>query len=187
MFPDNCLLYSIIESTEDTTNLQQDLNILFEWPNTWQLNFNVTKYAVIRCTRITHPTKHNYTLNSQIIEAAEQHSYLGSMLNKSLSWSSHISTISSKAISFIFYPSTQWHTATSSLPRGPYMSYVGRMVQPSTLKYKPVIAHHYFYDRGLWFTRPFELKLTDFSTWERFRSSEVNRKYDLPIHGPLNL
>ena len=85
MFVDDCLLYRIIESTEDTTKLQQDLDILSEWANTWQLNFNVTKCAVIRCTRITHPTIHNYTLNSQIIEVAEQHSYLGIMLTKSLS------------------------------------------------------------------------------------------------------
>ena len=60
------------------------------------------------------------------------------------------------------------------------MSYVGRTVQPSTLKYKPVKAYYYFYDKGLRFTRHFESKLTDFSTWERFQSSEVNRKYDLP-------
>jgi len=93
---DDCLLYRIIESTEYTTKLQQDLDILSEWANTWQLNFNVTKCAVIRCTRIIHPTMHNYTLNSQIIEVAEQHSYLGIMLNKTLSWSSHISAISSK-------------------------------------------------------------------------------------------
>ena len=58
MFADDCLLYRIIESTEDTTKLQQDLNILSEWANTWQLNFNVTKCAVIRCTRITQPTIH---------------------------------------------------------------------------------------------------------------------------------
>ena len=31
MFIDDCLLYRIIESTEDTTKLQQDLNILSEW------------------------------------------------------------------------------------------------------------------------------------------------------------
>ena len=63
MFADDCLLYRIIESTEDTIKLQQDLKILSEWANTWQLTFNVTKCAVIRCTRITHPTIHNYTLN----------------------------------------------------------------------------------------------------------------------------
>ena len=61
MFANDCLLYRIIESTEDTTKLQQDLNMLPEWVTTWQLNFNATKCAVIQCTRITHPTIWNYT------------------------------------------------------------------------------------------------------------------------------
>ena len=56
MFANDCLLYRIIKSTEYTTKLQQGLNILSEWA--WQLNFNVTKFAVIQCTRITHPTIH---------------------------------------------------------------------------------------------------------------------------------
>ena len=47
MFADDYLLYRIIGSREDATKLQQDLNILSEWANTWQLNFNVTKCAVI--------------------------------------------------------------------------------------------------------------------------------------------
>jgi len=55
MFADDCLLYRIIESTENTTKLQQDLDILSEWANTWQLNFNVTKCAVIRCTSLIQP------------------------------------------------------------------------------------------------------------------------------------
>ena len=60
------------------------------------------------------------------------------------------------------------------------MSQVGHMAQPSTSKYKPVIVHHYFYDRGLQFTGTFESKLTDFSAWERFWNSELNQKYDQP-------
>ena len=45
MFADDCLLYGIINSREDTIQLQQDLNKLSEWANTWQLNFNVIKCA----------------------------------------------------------------------------------------------------------------------------------------------
>jgi len=55
MFADDCLLYRVIESIEDTTKLQQDLNTLSEWANNWQLNYNVTKCAVIQCTRISNP------------------------------------------------------------------------------------------------------------------------------------
>ena len=101
MFADDCLLYRIIESTEDTTKLQQDLNILSEWANTWQLNFNVTKCAVANTmyTRITHPTIHNYTLNSQAIQIP----YLEIILNKSLFWSSHIYQPSLALYSFMLF------------------------------------------------------------------------------------
>ena len=78
-FADDCLLYRIIESTEDT-KLHQDVNILSEWANTPQLNFNVNKCAVNMMYQ-NHSSNHkkNSTLNSQIIEVVEQYSYLGIM------------------------------------------------------------------------------------------------------------
>ena len=74
------------------------------------------------------------------------------------------------------YPPPQRHTVTSSNPSltQRFMnilgwSYHSRTAQPSTLKHKPshkpVIAHHYFCDKGIQFTRPFESKLTDFSEY----------------------
>ena len=33
MFADNCLIYRIIESTDDAIKLQQDLDMLSEWAN----------------------------------------------------------------------------------------------------------------------------------------------------------
>ena len=97
MFTDDCLLYRIVNSREDTTRLQQDLDKLSEWANTWQLNFNVIKCAVVQCTRTSLPITHDYISNDHILEVSEQHSYLGILINRSLSWSSHTSTIVTKA------------------------------------------------------------------------------------------
>ena len=58
MFTDNCLLHRISDSTED---IQQDLNKVAEWADTWQLCSKT-------CARITLPTIHNYMLNSHILE-----------------------------------------------------------------------------------------------------------------------
>ena len=97
MFTDDCLLYRIINSREDTIRLQQDLNELSERANTWQLNFNVIKSAVVQCTRTSSPITHVYVLNDHILEISEQHSYLGVLINRSLSWSPQLSTIIAKA------------------------------------------------------------------------------------------
>ena len=72
-------------------------------------------------TRITHLTIHNYTLNSHIIEVTEQHSFQGIMLYKSLSWSSHMSNISSKVtITLNFFK-----CYLSNCSRNPHISHNG--------------------------------------------------------------
>ena len=43
LFADDCLLSRVINSVEDINRLQEDLNKLSEWANTWQLKFNVSK------------------------------------------------------------------------------------------------------------------------------------------------
>ena len=41
LFADGCLLYRIIDSHDDITILQGDLNRLSEWVQIWQLRFSV--------------------------------------------------------------------------------------------------------------------------------------------------
>ena len=97
IFADDCLLYRVINSPEDTIILQQDLDQISHWVKIWQLRLNVTKCALIRCSRSLTPIVHHYTLNNSFLKETDQHHYLGIMLNKTLSWSSHISNIAKKA------------------------------------------------------------------------------------------
>ena len=87
LFADDCLLYRIINSAEDSIRLQEDLNRLSAWANIWQLKFNVSKCTVIRSTRSLSPLTHIYTLNTYTLDVSDQHSYLGVIVHKSLSWS----------------------------------------------------------------------------------------------------
>ena len=73
LFADDCLLYRVINSVEDINKLQEDLNKLSEWADTWQLKFNVSKCTVIRCTRSLSPLTHDYTLHSLILDISDQH------------------------------------------------------------------------------------------------------------------
>ena len=48
IFADDCLLYRVINSVEDSNRLQGDLGRLSERANIWQLKCNVSKCTVIR-------------------------------------------------------------------------------------------------------------------------------------------
>ena len=50
-----------IQSENDTVQLQEDINNLLNWSNTWLLNFNIPKCKVLRIGTSTLPQ--NYTLN----------------------------------------------------------------------------------------------------------------------------
>ena len=86
LFADNCLLYRVINGVEDTNRLQEDLNKLSEWANTWQLKFNVSKCTVICCTRSLKLLTHDYILNNCTLNVSDQHTYLGVIIHELLSW-----------------------------------------------------------------------------------------------------
>ena len=55
--------------------LQEDLNKLVDWSNTWQMNFNIDKCAVMH---IGHNNiQHNYTMANQQLIATEEQRDLG--------------------------------------------------------------------------------------------------------------
>ena len=86
LFADDCLLYRVIDSQEDTFILQQDLDKLSQWVQTWQLRFNIAKCVVIRCTRSLQPIVYDYKLNNHSLTVTDRHTYLGVLLDKYLSW-----------------------------------------------------------------------------------------------------
>ena len=137
MFADDCLLYRIINSREDTIQLQQDLNKLSEWANTWQLNFNVIKCAVVQCTRNTSPITHNYILKGHILETSEQHSYLGILINKSLSWSSHISTIAAKATKTLNFLKRNLSSCSQRVKKSAYITMVRPQMEYASAVWDP--------------------------------------------------
>ena len=77
--------------------LQKDLDTLVQWASKWQMKFNTSKCTIMRCTRSANPIQFKYTLQETNLEESDKHMYLGVMLDKSLSWSSHITHVANKA------------------------------------------------------------------------------------------
>jgi len=129
LFADDCLLYRVINSADDTRKLQEDLNKLSEWANTWQLRFNVSKCSVIRCTRSRTPFSHDYILNSHILTLSDQHAYLGVILNKSLSWSPHINSIVTKASKTLNFLKRNLNRCSKQVKESAYLTMVRPQIE----------------------------------------------------------
>ena len=97
LFADDCLVYRQIQNDLDHTLLQDDLITLEKWQNDWQMSFNVKKCFIMRITHVRNPKIFDYKLGECILEETNSHPYLGVNITNNLSWSTHISNITSSA------------------------------------------------------------------------------------------
>ena len=58
LFADDCVVYRQIDSPQDHVILQDDLNKLGDWSNTWQMKFNVDKCVVMNFRTSRTKTKY---------------------------------------------------------------------------------------------------------------------------------
>ena len=73
LFADDCVLYRIIESDQDQHYLQSDLDLILNWSQIWQMQFNVKKCVTMRCTRSLHPRSLVYYLDCQPLVCVTKH------------------------------------------------------------------------------------------------------------------
>ena len=63
LFADNCIVYRPITSLNDTTLLQQDLDALYSWNETWLMRLNTSKYHAMNLTQArSHKVISSYKL-----------------------------------------------------------------------------------------------------------------------------
>ena len=97
LFADDTKLARTIHTESDITNFQQDIDKVLEWSTNWRMKFNLKKCEAIRVTRKKSPLQGSYHIGNHVISQTDTQKDLGVILNTDLKWSSHISSISSKA------------------------------------------------------------------------------------------
>ena len=86
-----------INSTADNLALQQDLDKLELWSNTWQMDFNVEKCAIMQFTTPSTPKQEfDYKMKGEILEIVSHHPYLGVEFSDNLKFLMTILTTSLK-------------------------------------------------------------------------------------------
>ena len=97
MFVDDSKCYRQISHPRDR-DLQDDLNSLHQWSQTWDLHFNTKKCATLRFSRKKTPiAPQDYSLNQQLIKSSSTQGDLGILVKDHLKWSPHIINVVAKA------------------------------------------------------------------------------------------
>ena len=97
LFADDCLVYRLVNSTDDHQILQSDLDTLTTWTRRWQMEFNVSKCKILQVSTCYIKSLFSYQICGTPLEIVEQHNYLGACLHHRLSWQPHIDSICNKA------------------------------------------------------------------------------------------
>ena len=97
MLADDSIVYRQILTPADHFTLASDLNKLLSWAKTWQMDFNVSKCAVLSVTTKRNISTYNYFMGSQQIPRTDNQDYLGVTINTKFSWQPHINKVQNKA------------------------------------------------------------------------------------------
>ena len=117
------LLYRVINSAEDYTILQKDVDTLSSWVHKNNLTLNVLKckFMVMSRLRTNSVPVSSLTLNEQPLERVSSYKYLGVNITENLMWSAHVEEISSKARQIV-RPSVLHLVISTSLATTLYVS-----------------------------------------------------------------
>ena len=117
--------------------LQEDLDNLTAWAQTWQMNFHPSKCYVLRIHRSKEPTIHNYTISGHILQSLDQHPYLGVTITKTLNWKAHVSKIKNKANKTLGFIKRNLHSCPEEIKSRAYTTLVRPMLEYSSAAWDP--------------------------------------------------
>ena len=124
LFADDCLIYRPIRDLHDRHALRQDLDLLHQWSETWQMKFNIDKCHLLRFSLKRNNLEGNYHLGDFQLSEVKEHKYLGVLLTNNLSWQKHINGMTSKANQMLGLISQNLRRSSQKLPQQAYTSIV---------------------------------------------------------------
>ena len=98
LFADDCVCYRQIDSNEDTSKLQKDIDQLGKWAKKWGMRFQPVKCNIMQLTR-KRIKKINrvYSLEGTVLENVNNIKYLVVTISKDLKWNTHVRNVYTKA------------------------------------------------------------------------------------------
>ena len=141
LFADYCVLYRNIRRSEDQQILQDDLNKLAQWEETWLMKFDVAKCHSLSVTKHPLPKQiiHDYALHNPVLENVPSAKYLGITVTDDLDWSQHINNVTSKATKTLGFIRRNLTLATKETKVAAYKA----LVRPQLEYAEPIWNSHH--------------------------------------------
>ena len=97
LYADDTKLYRNVSSAEHCDLIQDTLSNMHVWSQRNNIRFNTSKCKVLTVTRKKTPIAFDYTLDGTALTRVSEEKDLGVIITSTLSWDSHIHTITAKA------------------------------------------------------------------------------------------
>ena len=137
MFADDSIVSRQIHTLAAHFTLASDLNKLLSWAKTWQMDFNVSKCAVLSVNTKRNISTYNYFMGSQQIPRTDNQDYLGDTINTKLSWQPHINKVQNKASKTLGSLKRTLHAAPPQVTQTAYEVLVRPTLEFATCAWAP--------------------------------------------------
>ena len=137
LYADDTLLYRVINTPNDISILQADLNSLSQWAQKWQMIFNASKCAHLTITHKLSSFPSKYYICNCAIQQVNSTKYLGVTITNNLSWSEHITKIINKANSIRTFLQRNLSQCQRSVKSACYNTYVRPTLEYASTVWSP--------------------------------------------------
>jgi hypothetical protein len=137
LFADDTAVYRKVTSLDDQTQLQQDLDRLAAWENSWDMQFHPGKCTTLPVTRRRTTLTYPYQLHGETLETVASTKYLGVTLQKDVSWDRHVDAITAKASKTLGFLRRNLKIASTELREKAYIVFVRPILEYASSVWDP--------------------------------------------------
>ena len=130
-------MYLGIESRDQASKLQEDLDRIAEWSKKWMMVLNTDKCKVISISRKRNKIRHQYTLGNTPLELVSSAKYLGVTITSDLKWNQHVSNVVNKANSTLGFLRRNLQINNPALKAIAYKALVRPLVEYASTVWDP--------------------------------------------------
>lgn len=137
LFADDCLLYSVINNTNDQLALNRNLENLRQWCEDWQMQINFRKSTYIHITNKKSVLKFCYNIGNVNLSVVNSFKYLGVVISHDLQWRTHIDNVYSSAYRSLCFLKRKLKHATSNAKITAYKTMIRPILEYASIVWSP--------------------------------------------------